>query len=174
LAGSAVQGAQAGQFAAEFATETSLAIITKQTKKEIKAAIFAPLNRKKGYSPAWVTQVLQGIMIPNFILYVKERKLMEAALTYVEYLKSHHVPLLKAEDQHELRLAHETCNMILNAEMKLRTSLLRQESRGSHYRTDYSQKDDQNWLCWITIEQGDNKAMLLKKHAINNPYYKRS
>ena len=42
----------------------------------------------------------------------------------------------------ELRLAHETENMLLNAEMKLRASLSRTESRGTHYREDYPARDD--------------------------------
>jgi len=37
---------------------------------------------------------------------------------------------------HELRLAHETANMIISAEMKLRASIMRKESRCSHYRLD--------------------------------------
>ena len=39
---------------------------------EIEESILAPLKRESGYSPAWVTQTLQGIMIPNFILYIKK------------------------------------------------------------------------------------------------------
>ena len=33
---------------------------------DIQAEILAPLKREAGYSPAWVTQTLQSIMIPNF------------------------------------------------------------------------------------------------------------
>ena len=52
---------------------------------------------------------------------------------------------------HELRLAFETRNMILTAEMKLRASLMRTESRYSHYRLDYRGVDDENWRAWINI-----------------------
>ena len=134
LAGSAVQGALAGKTAAEFAQAVELANVPESKLERLNDALYAPLLRERGFSPRWVTQTLQGIMIPNFILYVKSEERLKAALTYVEHLRDHEVPLLMANDLHELRQAHETANMILNAEMKLRASLMRTESRGSHYR----------------------------------------
>ena len=54
----------------------------------------------------------------------RDRRLEEikAALAFIEELKDHHMPMLRAADMHELRLAHETGNMIISAEMKLRAS----------------------------------------------------
>ena len=71
-------------------------------------------------------------------------------------MRDHLVPKLTAKDPHEMRLAHETKSMILNAEIKLRSSLFRTESRGTHYREDYPRRDDPNWLAWIKVkdEQG--------------------
>ena len=76
------------------------------------------------------------------------------------------MPMLRAANLHELRLAHETANMILNAEMKLRASLLRTETRGSHYREDYPERDDEDWLAWIKISRGDDGGMRLAKHPV--------
>ena len=131
--------------------------------QEIQDKIWAPLKRKSGYSPAWVTQTLQGIMIPNFIIYIKKEKLLQAALAYVEELRDHHLPLLKAADMHELRLAHETANMITTAEMKLKASIMRTESRCSHYRLDYPEVDDVNWRAWINIYKGADGTMQFEK-----------
>ncbi len=125
--------------------------------------MLAPLRRESGYSPGWVTQTLQGIMIPNFVLYVKKKNLLNAALAYVEELREHHMPLLRAADLHELRLAHETANMILSAEMKLRASKMRTESRCSHFRLDYPEPDYENWNAWINIYKGNCGKMELEK-----------
>lgn len=167
LAGSAVQGAIAGEAAAEYAVTAETPVITDEHLTEINDAILAPLYREAGYGPAWVTQTLQGIMIPNFVLYIKKASMMQAALAYVEELRDHHVPMLRAANMHELRLAHETRNMILSAEMKMRSSLMRTESRGSHYRLDYPEVDDVNWRAWINIFQGMDGSMQLEKQPFD-------
>jgi len=168
LAGSAVQGEQAGKNAALFAKAATHAEVPMSTLQELNTQIHASLLRQRGFSPQWVTQTLQGIMIPNFILYVKNEERLPAALTYVEYLRDHQVPFLMADDLHELRQAHETANMVLNAEMKLRTSLMRTEPRGSHFREDYPERDDTHWLAWIKIRRGRDGGMELLKHEIRH------
>jgi succinate dehydrogenase/fumarate reductase flavoprotein subunit len=167
LVGSAVQGAIAGKSAALYCRKISFSRISNVRMKEINTEIYAPYLRERGFSPRWVTQMLQGIMIPNYVLYVKSEERMKAALTSIEYLRDHHVPLLMADNLHELRLCHETRNMLLNAEMKLRASLERKESRGSHYREDYPERNDRDWLCWLKIRQGADGKMELLRHKIS-------
>jgi succinate dehydrogenase/fumarate reductase flavoprotein subunit len=163
MAGSAVQGAIVSEAAAEYSQKIEMPQISSDKIKEIEAEILAPLKRDSGYGPAWVTQILQGIMIPNFVLYIKKESLLKAALAYIEELRDHHMPMLRAADLHELRLAHETANMILNAEMKLKASLMRKESRCSHYRLDYPEVDYDNWQAWINIFKGSDGEMQLEK-----------
>ncbi len=165
LAGSAVQGGIAGRAAAKYSEKVKMPQISAHQKTEIEEDMLAPLKREAGYSPAYVTQTLQGVMIPNFVLYIKKENMMKAALTYVEELRDHHLPMLRAADMHELRLAHETKNMIISAEMKMRASLMRTESRCSHYRLDYPNLDHENWEAWINIFKGDDGEMKLEKQA---------
>ncbi|SDZ82922.1 Succinate dehydrogenase/fumarate reductase, flavoprotein subunit [Desulfuromusa kysingii] len=168
LAGSAVQGAIVSEAAAEYCHGLEMPSISLAKIKALREEILAPLKREKGYGPAWVTQTLQGIMIPNFILYIKKESLLKAALAYIEELRDHHLPLLRAADLHELRLAHETANMIVNAEMKLKASLMRKESRCSHYRLDYPDIDRKNWNAWINIYQGKDGQMKFEKQAFDS------
>lgn len=168
LAGSAVQGAVAGEAAAEYTQKVKKCNLSKQKIKEIENEIWAPFKRESGYSPAWVTQTLQGIMTPNFILYIKKENLMNAALAYIEELRDHHMPMLRAANLHELRLAHETANMIISAEMKLKASIMRTESRCSHYRLDYPNRDDKNWRAWINIFKGEDGKMQFEKQPFSS------
>ncbi len=168
LAGSAVQGGVAGEAAAEYCRGVEMPTVSETKMDEVRAEILAPLKREAGYSPAWVTQTLQGIMIPNFIIYIKKESLLKAALAYVEELRDHHMPMLRATDLHELRLAFETANMIISAEMKLRASLMRKESRCSHYRLDYPEMDTKNWNVWINIYKGRDGSMKLEKQPFNS------
>lgn len=165
LAGSAVQGAIAGEDASKYSKKAVMPIITNKKIAKIKKEILAPLNKEAGYSPAWVTQTLQGIMIPNFVLYIKKETMLKGALAYVEELKDTHIPNLKAKDMHELRLAHETKNMIISAEMKLKASLMRKESRCSHFRLDYPKLDNKNWQAWINIYKSKKGKMKFEKQA---------
>ena len=120
--------------------------------EEVAETLTAPLRRSGGFGPHWVTQMLQNTMIPYYVMYVKHGDRLQAALTNVEFFRDHLVPLLYASDQHELRLVHETRNMVLNAEMRLRASLFRTETRGCHYREDYPMRDDQEWLAWVILQ----------------------
>jgi len=163
LAGSAVQGAVAGKAAAEYGRGIEVPKISKSKINDVRAEILVPLKRKTGYSPAGVTQTLQGIMIPNFIIYIKKERLLKAALAYIEELRDHHMPMLKAANMHELRLTFETANMIISAEMKLKASLMRKESRCSHYRLDYPETDTKNWNAWINIYKNNSGKMILEK-----------
>ena len=122
--------------------------------EQVAETLTAPLRRSGGFGPRWVTQMLQNTMIPYYVMYVKHGDRLQAALTNVEFFRDHLVPLLYAGDQHELRLVHETRNMVLNAEMRLRASLFRTETRGCHYREDYPLRDDQEWLAWVAPEEG--------------------
>jgi succinate dehydrogenase/fumarate reductase flavoprotein subunit len=106
-------------------------------------------------------------MIPNFVLYIKKESILKGALAYIEELRDHHSPMLKAANLHELRLAHETSNMIVNAEMKLKASLMRKESRCSHYRLDYPEVDYENWQAWINIYKGSDGEMKFEKQAFD-------
>lgn len=163
MAGSAIQGALAGEAAAKASKDITRVSMAEDKLAQVKADILAPLKRQSGYSPAWVTQILQSVMIPNFVLYIKKARMMQAALAYIEELKEHHGPMLMASDRHHLRLAHETMNMIITAEMKLKASLMRTESRCSHYRLDYPDIDTENWQAWIHIYKDEQGEMKLEK-----------
>ncbi len=163
--GCAVQGARAGIHAAEYAHQNRRSSLTTTDVNNVQNRIFEARVRDKGYSPQWVTRALQNIMMPYYVLYVKKQDRLEAALTSVNYLKEHFVPRLIAKDPHELRLVWETENMILNAEMKLRASMFRKESRHSHFREDFPYRDDKNWLSFVILQKEGN-TMGVKKWEI--------
>jgi len=160
--GSAVQGTVAGVAAAEYALKTNMPRIEEIEIEKIKEEMFKPRESEKGYSPDWMIRLIQSTMIPYYVLYVKKEDRLKAALTNIIFFQEHFAPKLLANDTHDLRLAHEVKNMLLNAEMKLRASLFRTESRATHYREDYPARDDKNWVAWVVIHN-DNGKMKLKK-----------
>jgi succinate dehydrogenase/fumarate reductase flavoprotein subunit len=163
--GSCAQGWVAGERAAEFAATSDMPVVSAAQIASFKSEMMAAREREDGYSPAWVMQAMQGVMTPYYVYMVKKEDRLLAALANIEFFRAHFVPKLKAEDTHELRLTHDVTHMLQNCEMKLRASLFRTESRGTHYREDYPARDDKNWLAWITLRDNGGK-MELAKHPI--------
>jgi succinate dehydrogenase/fumarate reductase flavoprotein subunit len=158
-----VTGTRAARAATQYVSNYAETVLDEEELGKVKGAVRAPVERKGGFSPAWVTQVLQGIMVPYYVLLVKHEKRLQAALTFVEFMKSHLVPKLMAKDPHEWRLAHEVRNMVLNAEMQLRASLFRTESRGSHLREDYPRREDPEWLAWVKLKDVEGEMKSFKE-----------
>jgi succinate dehydrogenase/fumarate reductase flavoprotein subunit len=163
--GACVSGSHAGTSAAEYAKACKKFGADEEEIARLKKALYAPLERKGGFTPRWVTQTLRNTMIPYNISYIKRGDRMQAALTLVESMRDDLVPKLYARDIHDLRLAIETKNMVFNAELQLRASLFRTESRGTHYREDYPRRDDPEWLAWVLLKNIDG-VIVPSKQAI--------
>jgi len=158
-----VTGTRAARAAAQFVSNAKDPVIDEAELARTRDIVYAPIERKGGFSPAWLTQILQSTIVPYYVLAVKHEKRLQAALTFVEFMNSHLVPLLMAKDPHEWRMAHETRNMVLNAEMQLRASLFRTESRGSHFREDYPRRDDPSWLAWVKLKDVGGEMKTFKE-----------
>jgi succinate dehydrogenase/fumarate reductase flavoprotein subunit len=158
-----VTGARAGIAAAEYAKSVSVLSPNAAQVNQLREKILAPTRRQGGFTPRWLIAALQNHMAPYYVLMVKRHDRLAATLTFIEFVRDHLVPKVYATDPHELRLAHEVSNMVLNSEMRLRAGLWRTESRGCHYREDYPFRDDTNWLAWILIRQKDGQMVLEKE-----------
>ena len=56
--------------------------------------------------------------------------------------------------------------MIHVAEMFLRASLARTESRGSHFRTDHPEPDNRRWLSWINLRRAGDGEMRVETERV--------
>lgn len=79
----------------------------------------------------------------------------------IERMKQEELPKLYAVDNNtrynkERVEALEAVNMVLVTEMVSKAALRREESRGAHFRTDFPQTDNENWLVNIVIKQEQN------------------
>jgi succinate dehydrogenase/fumarate reductase flavoprotein subunit len=163
LRNASVTGARAGRAAAQFASRMRRIPSDGKELPELKEAMYAPRERTGGFSPEWAEQQLYNLMMPYYVLLVKHGERMAAALTMIQFLKSHVAPKLIARDAHELRLAHETRNRILSMEMILKSAIFRTESRGSHYREDYPRRDDANWFADVLIRNMGGEMEIMRE-----------
>jgi succinate dehydrogenase/fumarate reductase flavoprotein subunit len=86
---------------------------------------------------------------------------LEAALAKLAAIRDGFAALA-APHTHELVRLKETEAMLMAAEIILRTSLVRTESRLSHFREDHDIRDDKGWLAWIDVTEKDGKPVLEK------------
>jgi len=163
LTPSAVTGYRAGLGAAEHAFQVDDVTVNNNILKEVKEKIYAPIKRRSGFDPRWTTQIIYNIMTPYFVSLVKHKDRLEAALTHIEFIRDNIVPKLYAKDPHELWLVHEIRSAILNAEISLRASLFRTESRGTHFREDYPRRVDPDWLAWVKLKDDGGRMRLWKE-----------
>ena len=61
--------------------------------------------------------------------------------------------------------AVEAENMCLSARAVVEAALMRTESRGAHYRTDYPEPDDARWRVNVFVKKNEN-ALLARARPI--------
>lgn len=122
--------------------------------------MYEPLNRKGGFTPDYATPELQHICMPYYVIHIKQEERLKAVLELLKFHAGHISPMIYARDAHELRMAHEYRNMVLNAQMIFTAALERRESRGWHFREDYPARNDDEQLSWIRYwnEDGEIKV----------------
>jgi succinate dehydrogenase/fumarate reductase flavoprotein subunit len=52
--------------------------------------------------------------------------------------------------------------MLCVSEMMARAAMLREESRGAHYRLDHPERDDKDWMVNVRISSEHGKMVLSK------------
>lgn len=103
---------------------------------------------------------IQEAVFPYEVCILKNEKSLNNALDKIERLKYEVLPQMTAGDAHYLMKLIEVQAIAFVAELYLRTSLMRTETRAGHYREDYPDRDDKNWLKWIVASQKNGELNL--------------
>ena len=127
--------------------------------KAIKEEMFKPVKQAKGVPPSNIIGSLQEVTAPIKYNLRRSKERLNQALAVIETLKKK-LPELQAQDLHYLSKCHEVTSMVLCAELTFRAALMREESRGSHFREDYPARDDKKWLKWVIVKQQNGKMKL--------------
>ena len=142
--------------AARYASEAAPVDIGLEEAETLKETIFSPMESKNDLSPLDAIAVLGDIAAPMKYNLRRSKERIEEALGKLNMLKET-LPALHAKDLHYLSKCHEVKSMALCAELTFRAALIRSESRGFHFREDFPERDDKNWLRWVIVKQDKGK-----------------
>jgi succinate dehydrogenase/fumarate reductase flavoprotein subunit len=167
LTEAAVCGHRAAESATQFASEIEAPVPDGEKIKNIEEQILAPLKRHNGINPIEFERAVRSITT-DYVGYFKSEGMMQKGLEKLMELKDTHLSALYARNPHELMRCLEVRNICDMAEMHIRSSLMRKESRmrrvglWPHYRVDYP-KTDSEWDKWVVIRKEEDEMKLFTK-----------
>ena len=153
-----VTGGRGGQSAAEYALENNEEHIEYEVTKKAMERMLAPLGRPSSAAYRDVVYQIQEATVPIKYNLYREGSSLKEAIEKVE-ITIQLLPGIGVQDYHELSCYHQAESMALAGELTLKAALLREESRGTHLRDDFPNRDDEKWLKWIVIKEEGGKAV---------------
>ena len=141
---------------------------TSQVEAE-KNRVFAPLTHaSNGEEPLELEDYVRKVM-REYVCINKIEPKLKRAQELLGIVRARIVPVLGANNSHELMRALEVQDIIDIAEVHAVASLLRTETRMPpyHYRVDYPEKDDVNWRKNILVHRVDGEIKYATE--VNDP-----
>ncbi len=144
------------------------AICESQVKREIEN-IYRPIESRGNLNWKELNMAIARIM-QNYCGDMKSEELLAAGLWHLDDIQNNLVPLLKAENPHELIRSLEVNNILTNAKLVIHSCQARKASaKHLHFkRIDYPDLDPDEWHKFIIIKQ-ENGDLRVTDRDIN--YY---
>jgi len=164
VAESTVFGAIAGEVAARETPGGTPAQLDLAQVAEIERRALQSLDgRSSGEDPFAIRSTLEALMWDNVGL-VRDGAGMIRSLDEIQTLKER-AACLSVMSSRRLNLAWtealDVQNLLQVAEAVTRSALVRTESRGAHYRSDFPQQDDARWLSNVHLRYEDRSDLRL-------------
>ncbi|MCP4725324.1 MAG: FAD-binding protein [bacterium] len=165
-----VQGADAGRYAADYSLKNHPADPDEKQIESQKEKTEIYLKRRKGIAPAGVRRELQK-KTHRCLSPVRNKDELRSFLAYLEDMKINVLPEISAQSKSRIYNkewldALELENMLLLIEVSIRSALFRTESRGVHFREDYPDTDNDNWLAESRVKYMEGELNISKNPVI--------
>jgi len=152
-----VFGRRGGRHAAKFIKENDWAPLPPKADEPARALVSGLKNSQGKERPADLRDALQDEMMDKASVF-REAKGLTAMREKLRELRARY-QRVKVEDQSacyntELLEVIELGGLLELAEVLVESALVRQESRGAHFREDFPKRDDPNWLKHTLAYQG--------------------
>ncbi|MBA7655862.1 hypothetical protein ES703_63772 [subsurface metagenome] len=156
MANSQVFGRRAGKHAATRAKQTGLTNLDQELISEYEQSIRRFETGTGDLTPSEAILMLQRLTWDNILL-LRSKNSLNKVLDEVNRIQNEIMPRLSVASPMELVKAFELKNLLRVAEIVSRAALLREESRGGHYREDFPSRDDEKWRKAIIVENVSGK-----------------
>lgn len=120
-------------------------------------------------SPEDCRHMLEDIMW-KYVGIVRDKKGLEEGLERIHKIRKsfYNIRVRKGlKNNSEMKIALETEKMFGLCEAIIKSALMRKESRGAHYRKDYTKTDDKNWKVNI-ISRKENNTIILRTRKVQH------
>jgi succinate dehydrogenase/fumarate reductase flavoprotein subunit len=167
-----VQGKWAGEAASEYTLKAREPEIDVAQVEEIQKMTYAPLERKDGIDSTKLKKRIQTMAYED-VGVIRIGSKLESAIREIERMKSDIPNIYSA---HKGRVfnrswidALEIRNMLETLEIIARCALFRTESRGNHYRVDYPETDNKNWLKNVVAKDVNGEVKIWTEPIVTTP-----
>jgi succinate dehydrogenase/fumarate reductase flavoprotein subunit len=131
--------------------------------------VLAPTKREDGIPPNQIEYKTRRL-VNDYLQPPKVTRKYELAQSRFAEVRDDMERGMQVRNAHELMRALETASILDCADMAAFASLYRTESRWGlyHLRTDYPERDNDNWFCHTLLSKQDGR-MACEKRAVD-PY----
>ena len=152
-------GRRAGEAAAAWAAAHAAAAFPPAALRDVQGEMSELLERSDGERQAPLRRELQGLMLRDVGIY-RGRAELQAAVAQIGLLKERYARVrVHDKGRHfntDLLQTLETGHLLDIAECIALGALNREESRGSHARRDFPERDDATWLRHSVFTRSDD------------------
>jgi succinate dehydrogenase/fumarate reductase flavoprotein subunit len=154
----------AGKEAGERARGMKKVQVDEKQVKELRARTFEPLRREGGVKFIEVKREMEEILNKHFLLTGKTKASLEKGIDEIVGIRKEALPRLYSSVKNlrfnqEFLECIEAFNRVDTIEMLFRAALMREESRGLHFRKDYPDPNPM-WLRNVLIQKVGSEMKL--------------
>jgi succinate dehydrogenase/fumarate reductase flavoprotein subunit len=157
-----VSGSRAGKSAANFAAGANRAPVDPKEARVVAEPAFRMLSREKGIRPIALRNRLRRLMWEKVAVFRTEPDLKSTLRDLEEMRNDLERQALSLKSRHfnqELTEGLENYSLVQVAQCVTEAALRRTESRGAHYRHDYPEADNRNWLKHLVIRKSGRELL---------------
>ncbi|MGG1397151.1 FAD-binding protein [Bacillus salipaludis] len=170
---STVFGARAGDAIVSYINNlTSISKVSESQVASSTEAILEPFRRETGENPFYIRNDLKNLMWEKVGLVRNGRDLQFAELQL--HLLEERIKNVRVKGSLKYNLTWQEFlnvrNLVTVAKMVTTSALMRKESRGSHYREDFSESNDDKWLCNIFVNRNGNGEPVYRTEKVKQTH----